>query len=303
MRRKSFVLLGHPVRHSASAAMLTAAFRAAGHDHRYSPIDVGDLDELRRSVGFIRDGIYEGGNVTLPYKRAVLKYVDEVAPSAQLAGAANVLSATRSGKVIAHNTDAEALEAEIASALSERSRVAILGAGGAAMAAIDACKRLSFAVVGVTTRSWVDTQTIFTAESAAQSRALGALTAVWPSLDQAAPSTKLSMAMRLQWSELAAQADLVIQATSAGMMGADPGEPVAALVPWSKMPKHAVALDLVYRPARTPFLAAAEGAGLKALSGIGMLVRQAEASYRIWLGEDPAPGVMRKAADVVIGTS
>lgn len=303
MRRKSYVLLGHPVRHSASAAMLTAAFRAAGYEHRYSPIDVADTDELRRTVGFIRDGIYEGGNVTLPYKRAVLKYVDVIAPSAERAGAANVLSVNNLGKVTAHNTDSEALEGEIAEATTARSRVAILGAGGAAMAAIDACKRLRFAVVGVTTRSWTDTGAMFDKDSAAAVRGLGALTAVWPSFEQTAPSTKLSMAMRLQWSELAAQADLVIQATSAGMLGADPGEPVAALVPFDKMAKTAVALDLVYRPARTPFLLAAEAAGLRAVSGIGMLVRQAEASYRIWMNEDPPEGVMRKAADVVIGST
>jgi shikimate dehydrogenase len=109
--------------------------------------------------------------------------------------------------------------------------------------------------------------------------------------------------MRLQWTELAVQADVVIQATSAGMSGADDGAEVASVVPWGRLPKHALAYDLVYRPARTPFVAAAEAAGIAASSGLGMLVRQAEASYRIWLGSDPPPGAMKKAAAVTLAAT
>jgi shikimate dehydrogenase len=280
--------------------MLTAAFRAASLPHTYSPLDVTDTRALVRAIGLIRDGLYDGANVTLPYKRAVVGLVDVVDESAAEAGAANVIARDAKGRLVAYNTDASALEAEIADATKGRSRAAILGVGGGAMAAIVACKRLGFAIVGVTTRSWRDTEATHEAESAERVRKLGALTAVWPSEERAMPSTKLSMAMRLQWTELAERADIVVQATSAGMLGGDPGEEVASLVPFHKMPKTAVALDLVYRPAVTPFLAKATAHGLRAVSGLGMLVRQAEASYRIWVGADPPPGVMRKAAEVAL---
>jgi len=283
--------------------MMTAAFRAAGFPHTYTPVDVNAHDVLVRAVRFIRDGLHDGANVTTPYKRDVLKLVDEVDPVARRVGAANVLAMNDRGRLCAYNTDVAAIEAEIAGATSARSRVAILGGGGAAAAAIAACKNLEFAVIGVTTRSWGDTETTFEAESAKQVRALGGIAAVWPSGERIVPGSKFSVAMRLQWAELAQQADIVIQATSAGMLDGPNGENVAGVVPFDKMPKETIAYDLVYRPAVTPFLARASGAGLRAISGLGMLVRQAEASYRLWMKEDPPAGAMRRAAAVVIANT
>lgn len=300
MKALRFVLLGHPVRHSISAALLTAAFRAADLPHTYTPIDVPKASDLSRMLGEIRSGLLSGANITLPHKRDVLEHVDEIDESAQVCGAANVVARSEEGRLKAYNTDMAALEAEIAEATTHRSRAAILGAGGGAAAAIAACKKLGFPIVGVTTRSWGDTEATFDAESAKRVRRLGGLASPWPSQKRIVPSGKFSMAMRLQWSELAEQADLVIQATSAGMMGGDLGEEVAKMVPFEKMPKHTVALDLVYRPPLTPFLMKAEAQGLKALSGLGMLVRQAEATYRIWTGLEPTPGVMRRAAEVMM---
>lgn len=303
MKALRFVLLGHPVRHSISAALMTAAFRDAGMPHTYTPIDVPKPADLARMIGEIRTGLLAGANVTLPHKRQVLDLVDEVDESAQLCGAANVVAPLPDGRIKAFNTDLLALEAEIVEATTHRSRAAVLGAGGGAAAAIVACKKLGFSIVGVTTRSWGDTEATYDAESAKRVRQLGGLASPWPSENRIVPSGKFSMAMRLQWSELAEQADIVIQATSAGMMGGALGDDVAKIVPFEKMPKHAVALDLVYRPPLTPFTMKAEASGLKGISGLGMLVRQAEATFRIWTGTDPKPGVMRRAAEVMLSTN
>ena len=89
----------------------------------------------------------------------------------------------------------------------------------------------------------------------------------------------------------------VVQATSAGMTGADPGDPVAAVVAWEALPPDAVALDVVYAPPETPFLAAARSRGLRHASGLGMLARQGALAFELWLGV-PAPfDVMRAALD------
>jgi shikimate dehydrogenase len=298
VKKQSFVLFGHPVRHSISAPMFTAAFRAIGVPHTYSPVDVAKPEALGRAVSFVRDGIYDGANVTLPYKQRVLDHVDAVDVSAERVGAANVLVREDRG-IVAYNTDATALADEIAAATSGRSRAAILGAGGAALAALAACKSLGFPVVGVTTRSWVDTETTLESPSAARVRAAGGMASVWPRYDTQ-PSTKMSMAMRMQWTELAVLADVVIQATSAGMVGADAGDEVAALVPFQHVPKRTVAIDLVYRPEETPFLARARAHGLVAVGGLGMLVRQAEASFKLWTKTAPPAGVMRDAAERVL---
>lgn len=282
--------------------MMTAAFRAAGLQHTYSPLDLVRPEGLKRAIQLIRDGSYDGANVTLPYKRDVLKHVDRVDATAERVGAANVIAIDEKRRLVAYNTDVGALEAELREATSGRRRAAIIGGGGAALAAVAACKALDFAVVGVTTRSWADTAAIYESETAERVRALGGIAAVWPAGSKEPASTKLSTEMRLQFAELARFADVVVQATSTGMAGGPPGDAVAAMVPFDGMSKDAVAFDLVYRPAVTPFLLAAERAGLRAISGLGMLVRQAEATYKIWLGQDPPPGVMRKAAEVVVSS-
>ena len=299
--RLRFSLLGHPVRHSVSPAMCTAAFSAMGLPYVYTAIDVPGAAGLARMVDELRTGTLAGLNVTVPYKRAVLDLADVLADTAQEAGAANVL-ALSGGRVVAHNTDAEALARELDAALGSRprGRAAIIGAGGAGLAALVACRRLGFALVSMTSRSWTNTETMFDAAGAERARALGALTAPWPAPDEAAPTGKLSQALRLQWSELVAHADCVIQATSAGMLGADPGEDVVRIVPWAGLPAHAVAYDVVYNPRVTPFLEAAAARGLTAVSGLGMLVGQAALAIALWTGKTPPKDRMRDAAEAAL---
>jgi shikimate 5-dehydrogenase len=351
-RRLRFSLLGHPVRHSVSPAMCTAAFAALGLPHVYTAIDVPGTAGLGRIVDDLRAGLLAGCNITVPYKRAVLALADARAESAEEAGAANVL-AVKDGRVVAHNTDADALARDIEAvwadqdeevvrdtvpdaqpihggagsqahpgprapaepfvrvsrssrppamrAVAPHLRAAIIGSGGAALAALVACRRLGFKVVCMTSRSWVDTETMFEAPSAQQARALGALTAPWPRRDEAAgPSSKLSQALRLQWGDLAANADCIIQATSAGMTGADPGEEVSAIVPWDRLAAHSVAYDVVYNPRVTPFLRAARSYGLTGVDGLGMLVRQAALSIALWTGLTPPLDRMRAAAEAAL---
>lgn len=294
-----FSLLGHPVRHSVSPAMQTAAFRAIGLPHSYTAIDVPTSTGLRRMVGEIRRGAIAGANVTLPYKRTVLEMVDDVAPSAAEVGGANVLSRSPEGRVVAHNTDAEALATELTElGMAERAGCAVvLGAGGAGLAAVAACKRLGFKIIGVTTRSWLGTESVYESQAAEQVRALGALTSPWPVGDNATPSGKASGVLRMQWGEFAAMADLIVQATSAGMAGADPGEDLIAVVPWKRLAARPLIYDMVYNPPVTPFLQEASNHGLRAEGGLGMLIRQAALSFTLWTGFPASLNVLRTAAD------
>jgi shikimate dehydrogenase len=114
-------------------------------------------------------------------------------------------------------------------------------------------------------------------------------------------SSRSSLVLRLRFRELAATADLIVQATSAGVEGGSPGEDVAACVPWDQLPPTATALDLVYRPSMTPFLLEAASRKMPARNGLGMLIRQAEASYELWLGAAPPAGAMLRAAKRALG--
>lgn len=301
MRPQRFVLLGHPVRHSVSHAMHAAAFRAHDLPHTYTPLDVPYLSDLGRILNEVRSGVLAGANITLPYKRDVLKLVDEVHDTALATGAANVVARDKLGRLVAHNTDVSAFEAELALIAKKRSRAAVIGSGGGALAAISACARLGFSVVGATSRSWHDSEATVATPSAQAVRSLGAITSPWPKVGEARGMTKFSQALRLQFPELAATADVIIQATSAGMWGGDSGDEVADLVPWSDLHAGAAAMDLIYRPLMTPFLLRAAERGLAQTNGLGMLIRQAEASYEVWIGTRPKEGVMRAAAERALG--
>ncbi|HMY21903.1 MAG TPA: shikimate dehydrogenase, partial [Polyangium sp.] len=99
------------------------------------------------------------------------------------------------------------------------------------------------------------------------------------------------------WRAFVRASSLVIQATSAGMAGADAGEPIAEIVPWDDLAEHTTAYDVVYTPPVTPFLRAAMTHRLLARGGLGMLVRQAARSIELWTGLSPPIDVMQRAAE------
>jgi shikimate dehydrogenase len=281
--RLRFAVLGHPVGHSLSPAMHAAAYRALGLPHVYEARDVPDRLALESAFADLAAGRLAGANVTLPHKRAALELADRVAPSAAEAGAANVL-ARECGVVVAHNTDVAALEAELADGggLPADARAFVVGGGGAALAAVVACRRLGCREVVATSRSFRGADPAASSAAASRLEALGATVVAWP-LAERSPATGVL--------------DIVVQATSAGMLGADPGDDVAAAVPWASLSPHARVYDVVYRPAVTPFLARARAAGFRARGGLGMLVRQAALSFHHWLGVDPPIDVLRGAAE------
>jgi shikimate dehydrogenase len=279
---KRFVLAGHPVSHSLSPAIHRAAFRALGLAHRYEVVDCPEEREVRRVFAKIRDGELAGANVTLPWKRFALEHSDEADGDAREVGAANVLTPAGEG-VAAYNTDVPALVEELGRVAPGATRALVIGAGGAALAAVCACRRLGFKRVVVLARRFRGRDPL-----APDFARLGASIASWPADDPWATS---------QLEDVASRTDLVVQATSAGMSGGQPGDGFWDLLPWRSLPASAAAYDVVYTPAVTPFMSAAKEHGLAVEGGLGMLVLQAAHTLRIWLAIEPPLDVMRSAAE------
>lgn len=245
--------------------MHNAAFRADGRDARYearavSAAECGAaLRELALGGG--------GGNVTVPHKERVLPFLDRRTAAVSATGACNTFWAD-DGAVWGDNTDVAGFAAawRVATAgLSGDLEVLVLGAGGAARAALFAL--LADARVG---RAEVWNRTPGRAE--AMLRHFG--------------SPRAALARDWRRSEAAA----LVNATSAGMNGsAAPVDLEAMAAP----PRTLV--DLVYGAEPTALVSQAERLGVRAMDGREMLVRQAEASYARWFGAPPAKGVMRCA--------
>jgi shikimate dehydrogenase len=281
---RRFAVVGDPVAHSRSPAMHAAAYRALDLPHTYEAVraTASDLPDI---VDALRRGALDGLNVTVPHKERVLALVDRLDTSAQIVGAANTLVRSPDGRVTAFNTDAPALAAELErlhGAAADRApwdsgRALILGSGGAARAAIAAFAQLGVREIVVRARAFGD--------AARRDRFVGETRAViTPQPWQASASSE---------NETIA----VVQATSAGMKGADPGEAVANVVAWGSLPAGAVAVDVVYVPRATAFLRAAQSRGLRCDDGLGMLAQQGALAFQLWLGVAAPLGVMRAALE------
>ena len=260
---RKLAVLGHPVAHSRSPAMHGAALAELGlaGEWSYSAIDVPP-DELEARVRAMAGEGFAGANVTVPHKGAALALADSLSETAREIGAANTLS-FEGDEIRADNTDAQGLlDAFPESAAGKRALV--LGAGGAARAAVWALVR-----EGAEVAVW--NRTALRAEHLCGE--LGGAATEAP--DQAG-------------------SELIVNTTAAGLRGEDPFVELP-LEPARFAPGQTV-VDLVYGERPSPLLAAAQAAGATVVDGIEILVRQGALSLRIWTGLEPPLEAMRAAA-------
>ena len=271
---RDLVLLGHPVAHSRSPSIHTAALGAMGVDLRYRALDVPP-EALDEALALLDDAGIRGANVTVPHKLAVMPACDRLTEEARLIGAVNTLTWDRDGVRVleGHNTDAVGLERALAEDVGPvtGARAVLVGTGGAARAAAVALTRAG-ARVSVAGRR---------ADAAAELADLVA--------HLGGPTDVVDLADDELLAGRVAEARIVVNATTLGMQG----EHLPA--PCETLGAGQAAYDLVYGE-ETPFLAAARVAGAAAHGGIGMLVHQAAASLERWTGRTAPVAVMRGAA-------
>jgi len=273
-------VIGWPVEHSLSPTMHNAAYAEMDLNWVYLPLPVADQQRLIAVVDAIRVLPFVGFSVTMPHKRAMLELCDEVAMFAQLAGSVNTVHSV-DGHLVGYNTDGrgmlETLRLE-ADWSPEGARVAVIGAGGAAGAAVVACAVGRAAHVAVVNRDVAHAETV--------------IERVEPSLRG---TEVVAVASGPHARELIEHADLVVNATPVGMT---PGDPSPVPEEWLRAGQ--VVFDMVYQRRSTALLQAARSAGATALGGLGMLVNQGALAIDIWAerAQDPAPrDVMRAAAE------
>jgi shikimate dehydrogenase len=260
-RKYRLGIIGHPLGHTLSPVMHTAAAARLGLDLAYDPFDVKPAN-LAGFMAGLRDGPLDGLNVTVPHKTAVMEYLDTVSPEAERIGAVNTI-VIRGGRLAGENTDAYGFMASLtqnARVNPAGKRALVIGAGGAARAVVWA-----LALAGA--RTAIANRTEDRARGIAADFAIaGAGVAVIPF-----DPDKLAEAARA--------AEIIVNATSVGMKSAGPG--ALAEVERHFHPGQLV-VDIVYRPPLTPFLAAAQRAGCATLDGLWMLIHQGAKSFTLW---------------------
>jgi len=282
-------IIGDPVAHSLSPLMQNAAFAASNIPAVYVPFHVCAAG-LADAIAGMRALDIRGINVTIPHKESVCSLLDEIDSSAALIGAVNTI-VNRSGKLVGYNTDGlgllRSLELDLKVSLNAQSEVVILGAGGAARAAIVALAQLGVSSITVLNR------TVHRAQSLIERYA-----AVFPQVSFAAMSLGGAMSdgqvkhddiveNSVQLIKVFKNCHLIVNSTSIGLSGES-----FNVLPWTNINSNAVVYDMIYASQATPLVRAAREAGFVACDGLGMLAAQGEAAFALWTGQC-AEGVMR----------
>ncbi|MBS1488587.1 MAG: shikimate dehydrogenase [Bacteroidetes bacterium] len=243
---KKFGLIGSTLSHSFSKSYFDEKFFREGlRDYHYELYPLNSVDELKKLIS--ENPELTGLNVTIPYKEQVIKFLNDIDPSAKNIGAVNVVK-IQNGKLTGFNTDSEAFYETVERWFPKikNAKALILGTGGSSKAVQQALKKLSipFEVV---------------------SREKGKAHHTYESLntDKA----------------ILSEANLLINTTPLGMT---PNTNTFPPIDYELItPQHYV-YDLIYNPARTLFIQKAEMHGANVKNGLEMLHIQAEKAWAIW---------------------
>ena len=251
MKQMKCGLIGHPLGHSFSPAI-----HAQLADYEYKLYDL-EPEEL---CPFLEKGDFDGLNVTIPYKKAVLPFCAELTEAAARIGSVNTLVRRADGTLLGHNTDYDGFRwlLRSASVSVAGKKALVLGSGGASLTVQTALRDLGVGELTVVTRGGEDNY--------------------------------------VNLYERHADAQLLVNATPVGMYPDTGVSPVRL----EGLPALETVFDVIYNPARTQLLLDAARRGLIVANGLGMLVAQARAASERFTGaaiEDGAVERIRASID------
>jgi len=249
---KIYGIAGDPVSHSMSPWVMNSAFRRENVNAVYVPLHAKTLEDL---LSTITDLPMDGVSVTMPYKQAVVEHLDNSDVLTQQTGACNTIVRGKDGRLFGFNTDVYGVVAALEPRIAlDGARVLVLGAGGAARAAVFGL-RAKGAEVSILNRTPATAQAL----------------------------AKLSGSKTVKRSELPKLAfDVIFNATPVGM-GNDKHAPLE-----ENELNTLWVFDSVYNPIETRLIKMAQSKGLGTISGMEMFVHQAARQFEIWTGK-PAP--------------
>jgi shikimate dehydrogenase len=242
---RTFGLLGRSLAHSFSKTYFSQKFdRLHLTDHRYELFELAEASELPQLLA--RHPDLAGLNVTIPYKEQIWPYLTQVAPSAELVGAVNVIEFLADGSLVGHNTDYVGFRESLRKfyPVGPSSRALILGTGGAAKAVAVALRELGIA------------HSLVSRDPRSAQLTYAELT---PDIIGAHP--------------------LLINTTP---LGTYPAVHECPPLPYQALTPAHYLFDLIYNPRETLFLERGRLAGAHTQNGFEMLELQAEAAWAIW---------------------
>ncbi len=261
-----FGLIGCPVEHTKSPYIHNTLFNEYNINAVYVPIHVNQ-GELEKAVNGLKAQNFTGFNVTVPYKKDIIRYLDDVSTDALLMGAVNTVKNVN-GKLKGYNTDAEGFSRDFKDSFASGftgKRVMLLGAGGTARALAIRLASEGVRHLVIVNRTLENAQNIV---SLVKNNFGNIVTGIVPEAAEFSGDLQSS--------------DIIINTTPAGM------STYAATTPFDytfEFQKEQLVYDVIYTPEKTQFLKQAEDRGCKIQNGFGMLINQGISAFEIWTGK------------------
>ena len=251
---KNFFVIGNPVEHSLSPVLHNYWIKNNGIDAIYQKQKLNE-NELKKFISQIREKKINGINVTVPFKKSVIPYLDELSIEAQTTQSVNTIY-FKDNKVIGHNTDIIGFETSVKKSKYDlnNKEVFILGAGGVVSSIISALNKMGVSKIIVSNR---------TKEKA------NSLKNVFNDIEI------------LDWGKIP-NFDMIINATSLGLKKED-----KINLDFSLISKNKFFYDVIYNPKETNFLKIGKSLGNLTLNGKLMFIYQALSAFNIWHGLEP----------------
>src|SRR6056300_338680 len=247
---KRFLVIGNPIEHSLSPTLHNYWIKSNGIDAIYEKQKLDD-SELRLIIEQLKKRKIDGVNVTVPYKKAIIPFLDELSIEAKDTQSVNTLY-LKNNKVVGHNTDIIGFETSIKKFDYDvfNKEVLILGAGGVVPSIIFALNKMKVSKIKISNRTKQKAENFKNIEL-------------------------------IKWGEVP-NVDMIINATSIGLKKEDVMKLDFSLISGNKF-----FYDVIYNPNETNFLKIGKELGNKTLNGKLMFIYQALSAFKIWHGIEP----------------
>ena len=252
--KKKFGIIGRPINHSLSPVLHKYWFNKYNIDADYVIIEAVDK-ELPELIKKIKQSIFTGFNVTLPFKQKIINYIDKVVNDAELAGSVNTVLLDNDESVIGENTDVYGLQAaylkEIDNSLNKKALV--IGAGGVSPSVILSIKKSGIKNISITNRT--NEKCIFLKK-------------------------KFNFLNIIPWSDIKSEIknfDIIVNATSLGLKGGDD-----FIFDFANTKNELIYIDTIYNPLETKTFKYLREDGRKVFNGLDMFIYQGQKSFYLW---------------------
>jgi len=253
---KKFGIIGKPISHSLSPALHNLWFKKYNIFANYSLIEI-EPQEIEGIIKKIRNGELQGINVTVPYKQAVIPFLDLIIDDAKETLSVNTISLNKEGKIVGNNTDVYGFEQSFVNKLSnqnlEKNRVLVLGAGGVTPSIIYALKKKKINEIFISNRTLKKAEEI---------------------------KKKFSFTQIIEWKNIETKIqdmDIIINATSLGLKNGSDFK-----LEFKNINSNLIYYDIIYNPNETTMIKKFKKRNIQTFSGLEMFIYQAQKSFSLW---------------------